>query len=464
MSVRVLAVDDLQANLKLLSARLSAEYYTVATMTNGLDALDFCRKQPVDVVLLDAKMPGLDGFETCLALKSDAATRDIPVIMLTALTDDASRIKGLEAGADDFLSKPVNDVALISRIKNLAQQKQALEDMRTHSTNAFSKDYEDDEPADDAVECDEGLDDGRDGKILIFDDNDASIAQIKAALTDEQNVKITKTAEDAFRAISKNDWDAVIVNFSIQSSDPLAFLSRLKAPSEFRHLPTLAIADPSEEKRLQKSFELGVTNYVKAPFLAKELAARVRREVCRHRMLRELRLDVENTLELAVTDPLTGLQNRRFLERQLNTLIDQSLRYERDLSIVIMDIDKFKVINDVHGHPVGDLVLKEVSHRIRRSLRGSDLACRFGGEEFVCVLAETELDVAILAAERLRKQIESMPFIINDDGTEISVTASFGLTQFTGKDDSVEAMLKRADEALYRAKETGRNQVVSQAA
>ncbi|MEP0520364.1 MAG: PleD family two-component system response regulator [Hyphomicrobiales bacterium] len=463
MSVRVLAVDDLQANLKLLSARLSAEYYTVKTMTNGLDALEYCRKKPVDVVLLDAKMPGLDGFETCLALKGDAATRDIPVIMLTALTDDASRIKGLEAGADDFLSKPVNDVALISRIKTLAQQKQALEDMRTHSTNAFHKDYEN-EDIDEDIACDEGADDGRDGKILVFDDDDGSIEKIKTALAEEQNVQVAKSEESAFRAISKNDWDAVIVNFSVQSSDALEFLSRLKAPIEFRHLPTLAIAGPSEEKRLQKSFELGVTNYVKTPFLDAELAARVRREVCRHRMLRELRLDVENTLELAVTDPLTGLQNRRFLERQLNTLIDQSIRYERDLSVVIMDIDKFKVINDVHGHPVGDLVLKEVSHRIRRSLRGSDLACRFGGEEFVCVLAETELDVAILAAERLRKQIESMPFIINDDGTEISVTASFGLTQFTGKDDSVEAMLKRADEALYRAKETGRNQVVSQAA
>lgn len=464
MSVRVLAVDDLQANLKLLSARLSAEYYTVATMTNGLDALDFCRNHPVDVVLLDAKMPGLDGFETCRALKSDAATRDIPVIMLTALKDDASRIKGLEAGADDFLSKPVNDIALISRIKNLAQQKQALEDMRTHSTNAFRKDYEDEDHPAGEEHCDEGRDDGRDGKILVFDDNDVSIEQIKSALAGEQNVQFEKSADEALKALSKNDWDAVIVNFAVQSSDTLSFLSGLKAPIEFRHLPTLAIAGPDEEKRLQKGFELGVTNYVKTPFVGEELAARVRREVCRHRMLRELRLDVENTLELAVTDPLTGLQNRRFLERQLNTLIDQSLRYERDLSVVIMDIDKFKVINDVHGHPVGDLVLKEVSHRIRRSLRGSDLACRFGGEEFVCVLAETELEVAILAAERLRKQIESMPFIINDDGSEIGVTASFGLTQFTGKNDSVEAMLKRADEALYRAKETGRNQVVSQAA
>ena len=131
---------------------------------------------------------------------------------------------------------------------------------------------------------------------------------------------------------------------------------------------------------------------------------------------------------------------------------------------MIMDIDKFKTINDIHGHAVGDVVLKEVSHRIRRSLRGSDLACRFGGEEFVCVLAETELDVAVLAAERLRREIESVPFIINDDGSKVKVTASFGITQFMGRHDSSKAMLKRADEALYRAKEAGRNQVISKAA
>lgn len=464
MSIRVLAVDDLQANLKLLSARLTAEYYSVKSLTSGLDALDYCRNNQVDVVLLDVVMPGLDGFETCRALKSDPATRDIPIILLTALKDEASRVKGLNAGADDFLSKPVNDVALISRIRNLASQKQALEDMRTHSMNALRRVTRHDTDDDGIDEGAESYDDGRNGQILVFGDDQVAAQKIARSLSAEQVTKTYATEEEAGAALYSCDWDAVIIDLSVTSSDPLAFLSGLKAPMEFRHLPTLVVAKPEDEKRLQRSFELGATNYVVTPYPERELAARMRREVCRHRMLRELRLEMENTLELAVIDPLTGLQNRRFLERQMTTLIDQSLRYQRDLSVMIMDIDKFKTINDIHGHAIGDVVLKEVSHRIRRSLRGSDLACRFGGEEFVCVLAETELDVAVLAAERLRREIESVPFIINDDGSQIKVTASFGITQFMGRQDSSEAMLKRADEALYRAKEAGRNQVISKAA
>tara|TARA_R110002124_G_scaffold104370_5_gene254301 strand:+ start:22936 stop:24330 length:1395 start_codon:yes stop_codon:yes gene_type:complete len=464
MSIRVLAVDDLPANLKLLSARLTAEYYSVKSLSNGLDTLDYCRNNQVDVVLLDVVMPGLDGFETCRALKSDPATRDIPIILLTALKDEASRIKGLNAGADDFLSKPVNDVALISRIRNLASQKQALEDMRTHSINALRRVSSHDAGIDGFDEGAESFDDGRNGQILVFDDDPIAADKITRSLAAEQVTKTVLTEEDASAALHSCDWDAVIVGLSNTSSDPLAFLSQLKAPTEYRHLPTLVVAKPEDEKRLQRSFELGATNYVMMPYQERELAARMRREVCRHRMLREMRLEMENTLELAVIDPLTGLQNRRFLERQMATLIDQSLRYQRDLSVMIMDIDKFKTINDIHGHAVGDVVLKEVSHRIRRSLRGSDLACRFGGEEFVCVLAETELDVAVLAAERLRREIESVPFIINDDGSKVKVTASFGITQFMGRHDSSKAMLKRADEALYRAKEAGRNQVISKAA
>ncbi|WP_306257466.1 PleD family two-component system response regulator [Pararhizobium sp. IMCC21322] len=464
MSIRVLAVDDLQANLKLLSARLTAEYYSVKTLSAGLDTLEYCRNNPIDVVLLDIVMPGLDGFETCRALKSDPLTRDIPIILLTALQDEASRIKGLNAGADDFLSKPVNDVALISRIRNLASQKQTLEDMRTHSMNAFRKDADATSEGDNFEEVDESFDDGRNGQVLVFDDDQTSADKIFRSLSFEQGIKTVTTEVAAIAAISSSDWDAVVVSLGVSSSDPLSFLSQLKAPLQHRHLPTLVVGKPEDEKRLQRSFDLGATNYVVAPYPERELAARMRREVYRHRMLRELRLEVENTLELAVIDPLTGLQNRRFLERQMSTLIDQSLRYKRDLSVMIMDIDKFKSINDVHGHAVGDVVLKEISHRIRRSLRGSDLACRFGGEEFVCVLAETELDVAFLAAERLRKEIESVPFIINDDGSQITVTASFGITQFKGRKDSADAMLKRADEALYRAKEAGRNQVISKAA
>ncbi|MBL4645045.1 MAG: PleD family two-component system response regulator [Rhizobiales bacterium] len=448
----------MKSNLRLLTKRLEAEYYSVTALDNGLDAIAYCQEYPVDVLLLDVVMPGLDGFETCRALKSEPATKDIPIILLTSLNTQKDRLKGFELGADDFISKPVNDVALVSRIKIFAQQKLMLEDLRAHSTKAFQDDL--------AIDLDQELsiDDGRNGKILVLDDNAEVAQKLAAQLSDEQEVEILATSVALSSLKSAADWNAIVLNFNQQEIDPLIFISRLKAQRDLRHVPVLAIVEPSQEKKLQKGFELGVTNYLFSPFQQDELKARVRREVSQNRMLRELHDDVENTMELAVTDPLTGLQNRRFLERQLATLIDQSLRYERDLSLMMMDIDKFKVINDEYGHAVGDVVLKEVAHRLRKSLRGSDLACRFGGEEFVCVLAETGLDVAMKAAERLRAGIESMPFIINDEGQSIQVTASFGVTQFLGKGDGIDDFIKRADQALYKAKFSGRNLVVSNAA
>ncbi len=454
MSVRVLVVDDSNSNLRLLTKRLEAEYYSVTALDNGLDAVAYCREYPVDVLLLDAVMPGLDGFETCKALKGETSTKNMPIILLTSPSSEKARLRGFEVGADDFISKPVNDVALISRVRSFAQQKLMLEDLRAHSTKAFQDDLADD------LDQEIPIDDGRGGKILILDDNLDAARRLADRLGEEQEIEVQSTSAALSNLKYAADWNAIVLNFDQRQIDPLIFISRLKAQRDLRHVPVLAILEKPQETSLQKGFERGVTNYLFTPFHDQEFKARVRREVGQNRILRELHNDVENTMELAVTDPLTGLQNRRFLERQLTTLIDQSLRYERDLSLMIMDIDKFKIINDEYGHAVGDVVLKEVAHRLRKSLRGSDLACRFGGEEFVCVLAETSLEVAKKAAERLRLGIESMPFIINDEGQTIQVTASFGVTQFLGSGDNLDEFVKRADQALYKAKFSGRNLVI----
>ena len=127
MSARVLVVDDILPNVKLLEAKLASEYYDVLTATNGMDALEKVASQSPDIVLLDVMMPGMDGFEVCARIKADPSTAHIPVVMVTALTDTADRIKGLEAGADDFLSKPLNDIALMSRVRSLVRLKMTVD-------------------------------------------------------------------------------------------------------------------------------------------------------------------------------------------------------------------------------------------------------------------------------------------------------------------------------------------------
>ncbi|MFZ2101331.1 MAG: diguanylate cyclase, partial [Oricola sp.] len=196
-----------------------------------------------------------------------------------------------------------------------------------------------------------------------------------------------------------------------------------------------------------------------------ELTARLRTQVRRKRYHDGLRNNVAASIELAVTDGLTGLHNRRYLDTHLETLVARSLARDKQLSLLITDIDRFKTVNDTFGHDAGDDVLREFARRLRINVRGMDLACRYGGEEFVVVMPDTPPHVAVEVAERLRAQIEADGFAIENGVRTIDVTVSVGVASLIrqGGEDA-KSLLKRADKALYEAKNTGRNRVVSDAA
>jgi two-component system cell cycle response regulator len=187
--------------------------------------------------------------------------------------------------------------------------------------------------------------------------------------------------------------------------------------------------------------------------------------VRKRRYTERLRDNVQMSIEMAITDALTGLSNRRYMESHLGTLVEQASARGKPLSALVIDIDYFKAINDTHGHDAGDDVLRDFALRLKRSIRGIDLACRYGGEEFVIVMPETDMAVAAMVAERLRRRIAAEPFAITQEGAQtIPVTISIGIAGLRGKDDSAASLLKRADQALYRAKRDGRNRVVPDAA
>ena len=169
-------------------------------------------------------------------------------------------------------------------------------------------------------------------------------------------------------------------------------------------------------------------------------------------------------MELAITDSLTGLYNRRYMESHLGTLVEEAAARGKPLSLLLIDIDYFKAINDSFGHDAGDDVLREFATRVRKSIRGIDLACRLGGEEFVVVMPETDMAVAAVVAERTRRRIAGEPFRIQKGAVAVDVTISIGIAGLAGSDDQPDAILKRADLALYRAKRDGRNRVVADAA
>jgi two-component system cell cycle response regulator len=229
-------------------------------------------------------------------------------------------------------------------------------------------------------------------------------------------------------------------------------------------VPILAIADAENNARLLRGLEIGVNDYLLRPVDKNELLARARTQIRKRRYTDHLRDNVQNSIEMAITDALTGLHNRRYMESHLGTLAEQAASRGKPLALMMLDIDFFKSINDSYGHDAGDDVLREFAVRVRKSIRGIDLACRYGGEEFVIVMPETDLHVAGMVAERLRRSIAGEPFAVNKGSKRIEVTISIGLATLELKGEPIADVLKRADTALYRAKNDGRNRVVAAAA
>lgn len=456
MTARILVVDDIPANVKLLEARLSAEYFQVLTASNGLEALDVVAREMPDIILLDVMMPGLDGFEVCRRLKADARFQHIPVVMVTALDQVSDRVKGLEAGADDFLTKPVSDVALITRVKSLVRLKMLTDEL--HARAQTTREMGLAAPEFDFANA------GKKGRVLLVDDRRSTCERLASVVQTANDVKIIHDPQQALFTAAEGDFELVMISLALSNYDALRLCSQIRSLDRTRLLPILLVIDQDDQARLYRGLEIGVNDYLVRPLDRQETLARVRTQIRRKRYTDFLRANVQMSLEMAVTDGLTGLYNRRYLMSHLSGFVDQSAERSKPMALLIVDIDHFKSINDTHGHDAGDEVLKEFANRIKANVRGMDLVARFGGEEFVVAMPDTDIAFAQAIAERLRAEIARDPFPIQSGSKEIAVTISVGIGTFDRGDDTPDTILKRADTALYRAKKSGRNRVVYDAA
>lgn len=457
MTARILVVDDIPANVKLLEARLLAEYFDVLTASNGAEALEACESNKIDVVLLDVMMPGMDGFEVCQRLKSDPATSHVPVIMVTALDEVSDRVRGLEAGADDFLTKPVNDLQLMTRVKSLVRLKSLSDELRLRAATTRNIGIEELLSRVDA-------DTASRPRLLLVDEQPASYERMTRMLSEMADVEVSTDPHAALFQAAEAPYETVIIASRFKDFDPLRLCSQLRSVDRTRFLPIVLMVEPNDDARIVRGLELGINDYVVRPVDKHELMARVRTQVRRKRYNDKLRASVAQTIEMAVIDGLTGLHNRRYLDGHLQTLFDRAVARKRPLSIMMTDIDRFKAINDTYGHDAGDLVLREFARRLRNNVRGIDLACRYGGEEFFIIMPDTEGNIAEKVAERIRAEIEQTPFSIGEGKPAIPVTVSVGVSSLHRGVDAPENLMKRADVALYEAKSGGRNRVVAKAA
>ena len=456
MTARILIVDDIAANSKLLEARLNAEYFDVKTAVNGLEALRMCALEPCDIVLLDVMMPGMDGFEVCRRLKANPLTADISVVMVTALDQPADRVRGLEAGADDFLTKPVDEMALLARVRSLARLKLVTDELRSRVAASATFDAP---PMPDLARIDEGSD----GHILIVDDRKSSAERLTRALALQHRPEVEPDPQKALFRAAEQGYDLVVVSLGMKDYDALRLCGQLRSLDRTRHVPILTLAEPDDRARTLRGLDLGVNDYLIRPVDRNELLARVRIQLRRKRCSDRLRDVVEESLQLAVIDPLTGLNNRRFLETRLASMLELAAERNRPLSLMLLDIDHFKTVNDRFGHDVGDDVLKTFSARVKSAIRGVDLFCRMGGEEFIIVMPDTTVEVAAKIAERVRECVGNVPFVVGGGLSPVPVTVSIGLAD-RKLDYDPAFLLRRADRALYRSKHDGRNRVTEDAA
>lgn len=448
MSARVLIVDDLAPNRNLLEVKLAAEYYDVLTAESGEEALKIAERERLDLILMDAIMPGgMDGFEACRRLKSNPKLHHVPIVMVTALEETKDRIRGLEAGADDFITKPIDDFNLTARVRSLLRLKMTTDQLLSHTGHSV----ENSRPLLDEISK-------RSGNILLVDDEQSyQTEKIVRHLRDHHQIFVEADPVKAVRR-AKQGIDLVVVSLVSRHFDGLRVAATLRFNAETRETPILTIGDQDEQAKFVRAYDIGVNDTIMRPVETQELGARVTSLLRRKFYADSLRDHFNEDLEMVVTDPLTGLGNRRYLERQVEPLIGDLEENETSFSLLVFDIDHFKRVNDILGHDMGDIILQEVAARIVTNMRAVDIVSRYGGEEFLIAMPDTKLDDGYMAAERVRRFIAGTPIFV--EGQALSITTSAGVAE-AQVGEHLRDVFRRADGALYASKQAGRNRVTS---
>lgn len=460
MSAKILVVDDVPANVRLLEAKLAASFYEVVTARDGAEAIEAARRERPDLILLDVMMPEMDGFTACRVIKADPDLATIPVVMITALDQPRDRLRGLEAGADDFLTKPPNDTALFARVRSLVRVKMTIDELRMRDETLG--DFGGSQSIDDLLHA------PVEGKVLILDERQSRARVLAEILERRLNLEAQAVGSrrEALAEIQDRAADLFVIASGARrdgqvgaepaAADGVSLCSELRSRPESRQSAILLIADDDDYATIAAGLDVGANDYVLRPVEEAEFVARVAAQLRRKRYADKLRENLQAGLQMAMTDALTGLYNRRYAEKHLSRQAMEADRLGGPLSVALLDIDHFKRVNDTHGHAVGDEVLVEFARRVAEHVRGIDMLARFGGEEFLLSMPETSLAEAGLALERIRKAVCRQPFRTATGA--LAVTVSLGVAERRAR-ERPEATVARADAALYRAKAEGRDRV-----
>lgn len=447
----ILIVDDDPLNLKLLDAQLSSVRYETILAEDGYTALEKAKTENPDLILLDIMMPGLDGYEVTERLKENQATKDIPIILITALDETEDKIKGLECGADEFLNKPVNTSELLARVKSLLRLKLYKDQLksRKQSQRILTETKDIEEQSEKRVNL---------PAILLVEDDEKDVRLIQNYLQGETyRLDVAKTGEEAMSFVLRQKIDLILLDILLPGMDGFEVVRRLKDSEAAKNIQIVAITNLQDMQSKIKGIEIGVDDYLIKPINKHELKARVRALVKKKAYLDTLHDSYETAVHSAITDKLTGLYNRAFFEHFLVLELKRADRQKVPVAFIMMDIDDFKQCNDNFGHLVGDEVLRELGRLIKGSVREIDLAARYGGEEFALVLPNTDKSGALVVAERIRKTVSEHDFLPDTIVPTQKISMSLGISIYPLEAATGEDLIKTADDLLYKAKDKGKN-------
>jgi len=460
MPGRILIVDDVATNRIVMKVKLASACYEVLQAGSGAEALEMARQQQPDVILLDVMMPDMDGVDLCTTLKNDPHTRDIPVVMVTAVDDAQAKLRALRAGADEFLSKPINEMALLARVRSLLRARDTAEELRLRESTSQDLGF-----AEAATPF------APPANIVLIGRDEKTAVRWKSMLSGK--CAGTFSVSSRANALALAETEPAPDIFVLESGaglpdDGLHLISELRSRASTRHaaivvvLPAVSGQGTTSAIGAVTALDLGANDILTDGFDPEELALRLTTQIRRKQKADRLRETLRRGLQMAVTDPLTGLYNRRYAMPHLDRIAQHAHKSNKPFALMLLDLDRFKTVNDTYGHSAGDAVLTEVAQRLRDHLRGVDMVARIGGEEFLVVMPDTDLKKAKQAAERLCRLVNDTPVTLRPGKQNLSVSLSIGVAMGGGPDGavhSVQEVLERADRALYAAKAHGRNQV-----
>ncbi len=459
MSGRILIIDPVPTNRIVLKVKMMAAQYVVDTCNNCAEAIELmCKVQP-DLVLINLLDKAEDGFAFCRKLRENRATRDIAIVSTGVAATAKARFRALDAGADDVLPRPINDALLLSRVRNLLRRRNAGMDLLHRDAADRTFGFEE-EPAPRLSPA----------RVSVIGYRAADTVNCVNTLQDglRQSVQMVSGAQQFVTMLERGTPDVLILQGADEMIEQTALLQMVcdfRARVQTRHTAQLVIVPAQDHDLAAMLLDLGATDVIFADAPDAELVLRTQRLIANKTADDHLRDRVRKGLQAAVTDPLTGLYNRRYAEAHLQRMVKHSEASSQPYAVVMIDLDHFKSINDRFGHAAGDMVLQELSGRLKSAMHDGDLVARIGGEEFLIALPDTDIAAAEMTGERLRKLISGTPFSIGKGRDPLTVTASVGIAVHSEALDSAPDdttlghVFERADAALYTAKSAGRDAV-----